>query len=668
MRYKKFKEYNFKLCFVNFLFLLFMSAYRLIFFVYFKKGVDLHGFGFDILKMFFMGIRLDLSVIALVNVPVALIFVVILILKKTFLFKSFFLFLKYYYCILVGLIFTTLCVDFNFYSVFRDHLNILIFGLFEDDTMALIQTFYQNYNLLLIGACIIFFFVIAFFVSKFVLKFKEYNFKFPSIFVRIGVSLLTLAFISIAIRGTFAMYPIGVYSDVSSNVFINKTAINCFYTLQKAFEHREKGKQDFDYVEKAGYKENIRHAFADFLGKNISEISQNNPEKSLIFKTQYNLQLEKLKPNVIFILMESFGSDLIKYNSPKFNVLGGLKKHFDDDIVFYNFTSEGRITIETIEALFLNIVFKPSTSMRIPQSKYVFREYPFASVVPYKKKGYDTSFIYGGSSSWRNIGTFASNLGFNKVLGEGCLKSSLSKGPWGIHDEYLFDAIFEDLISEGGSKFIFVLTTSNHSPYVLPKDYKVMSLEIPESLKKKVYDMDEAGKIFATYQYANEMLARFIDRVKNSKYSDNTIIVVTGDHSFNFYQIDSLLDRIKVPFYLYVPKSIKPKNIDTSVFGSHLDIMPTLYNLSLSNESYISEGINLFSSKAKDNSIVYQEFIMDKSYALEWKFLDNKASYYIWDKNYILRDSQKTDNHKKLEKHFLSMVAISDYLIKNTGD
>jgi phosphoglycerol transferase MdoB-like AlkP superfamily enzyme len=645
-----------------------MSAYRFIFFIHFGKGVDLNGFSFDILKAFFMGARLDLSVIALINAPITLIFAVILILRKTSLVKSFFSFLQYYYCILIGLILTIFYVDFNFYAYFQDHLNILVFGLIEDDTSALIKTFYQNYNVLLIGAGIIFFFAAAFFVSKFVLKLKEYNLKFPNIFVRIAASLLAIAFIAIAIRGTFAMYPIGVYSDVSSNVFINKTSINCFYTLQKAFEHREMERQDLDYVEKVGYKDNIRQAFADFLGENINKIPHNNPETSLIFKTQYDSQLEKLKPNVIFILMESFGGDLIKYNSPKFNVLGGLKKHFDEDIVFYNFTSEGRITIETIEALFLNIVFKPSTSMRISQSKYVFREYPFASVAPYKKKGYDTSFIYGGSSGWRNIGTFASNLGFNKILGEGRLKSSWSKGSWGIYDEYLFDAIFEDLTSEGGSKFIFALTTSNHSPYTLPKGYKVLPLEIPESLKEKIYDMDEAGKRFATYQYANEMLARFIDRIKNSKYADNTIIAVTGDHSFNLYQIDSLLDRVKVPFYLYIPKSLKPKNIDTSVFGSHLDIMPTLYNISLSNESYISEGIDLFSSRAKDTSIVYQEFAMDKAYALEWKFLDNKASYYEWDKDYILRASPKTDNHKRLEKHLLSMVAISDYLIKNTGE
>jgi phosphoglycerol transferase MdoB-like AlkP superfamily enzyme len=645
-----------------------MSAYRFIFFTHFGKVVDLHGFGFDILKAFFMGSRLDLSVIALINAPIALIFVVIFILRKISLFKSFFSFLKYYYCILIGLILTMFCVDFNFYSYFQDHINILVFGLFEDDTMSLIKTFYQNYNLFLIGICIISFYVTIFFISKFILKFKEYNFKLPNIFARFGISILIVIFIVISIRGTFAIRPIGVYSDVSSNIFLNKTAINCIFTLQRAFDYRAREKEDIDYVKRAGYKDNIKKAFADFLGKNINEIPQNNLETSLIFKTPYNAKAEKLKPNVIFILMESLGGDLIKYNSEKFNVLGGLKKHFDEDIVFYNFSSEGSITIEAIEALFLNVVIKPKSSLFISQSKLVYRNYPFASILPYKKNDYNIIFMYGDNTSWRNVGVFTSNLGFDEVLSEGGHISKYSlKGAWGVYDEYLFDSIFDSLSKDGNSKFIFALTTTNHAPYSLPKNYKSLPLEIPDSLRDKIYDMADANKRFASYQYANEMLSRLIDRIKNSKYADNTIIAVTGDHNFNAYQIDSFLDKIRVPFYLYIPKSLKPKNIDTSVFGSHLDIMPTLYNLSLSNESYISEGINLFSSKAKDNSIVYHEFIMDKSYAVEWKFLDNKALYYIWDKDYILRDFPKTDNHKKLERHFLSMVAISDYLIKNTG-
>jgi phosphoglycerol transferase MdoB-like AlkP superfamily enzyme len=664
---KDLKNIFLKIIFVNLFFLLFMSAYRFIFFIHFGKGIDLHSFGLDIFKAFFMGARLDLSIIAMINAPVSFIFVAILILGKSLPFKYFFSFLKYYYCIFIGLILTIFCIDFNFYSYFQDHLNILIFGFIEDDTKALIQTFYKNYNLFLIGIFVIFFLVISFFVVKFILKFKEYNFKFPNIFLRFGISSLTLILIFIAIRGTVVLHPIGVYTDISANMFINKTAINCFYTLQRAFEHRANERKSFDYVEKSGYKNNISQAFADFLGKDIADIPQNNPETSLISKTPYNAQAEKLKPNVILILMESLGRDIIKYNSPEFNVLGGLKKHFDEDIVFYNFACEGRITIEAVEALLLNIVLKPRASICFSQSKFVHNNYPFSSILPYKKKGYNAIFMYSDNTSWKNVGVAATNLGFDEIVNEaGALIAGSSRGTWGVYDEYLFDAIFDKLSKGNESKFIFSLTTTNHTPYSLPKGYKKLPLKIPYSLKDKIFDIYDGNKRFTTYQYANEMLSHLIDKIKNSKYANNTIIAVTGDHNFNAYQIDSLFSKVGVPFYLYIPKALRPENIDTSVFGSHMDIMPTLYNLSLSNESYMSQGVDLFSDKAKDNVIVNQDFIMNKFGAVEWDIVNDKMSYYVWDENFILRSSTKTYELENLEKRFLSIVAVSDYLVKNT--
>jgi phosphoglycerol transferase MdoB-like AlkP superfamily enzyme len=118
-----------------------------------------------------------------------------------------------------------------------------------------------------------------------------------------------------------------------------------------------------------------------------------------------------------------------------------------------------------------------------------------------------------------------------------------------------------------------------------------LSIKIPTSLKDGIFNIKDAMKRFAAYQYANEMLGRFISKIKKSKYADNTIIAVVGDHNFRFHQVDNFIDKIGVPFYIYVPKSLRPKNVDTSVLGSHLDVMPTLYNLSLSQESYMSEGI-----------------------------------------------------------------------------
>ncbi|MDR3253900.1 MAG: sulfatase-like hydrolase/transferase, partial [Endomicrobium sp.] len=610
---KDFKTFFFKIVSLNFIFLLLMSAYRFIFFVHYGKSIDLNGLCCDILRAFCIGVRFDLSVISGINAPAMLLFIILFIVGRQDFFKPFIKFLKYYYTILIGILFVLFCIDFHFYAYFQDHLNILIYGFFEDDTKALIKTFYENYNLFLTGLIILVFFAVVFFISKFILKFKNYNFLLPNKIARILISAILSFFIFMFIRGSVSWHAIGVYSDISSNTFVNKVAINCVFTLQRAIEHKAEERKDIDYIVKTGYGNDIRRAFADFLNKDISTIPQKHPEKSIISKTSFNKKIENAKPTVILIVMESFGGDLIKYNSKNFNILGSLKKHFDKDIVFYNFSSEGNITVNAVEATFLNTAIRPN-AFYISQSKYVYKKYLFASLYPYKKNGYETFFIYGDNSSWRNIGTFALNSGFDKALSGGVIKKNFQRGPWGIYDKYLFDLVFETLSHTDSNKFIYVLTTTNHPPYSLPGDYKKLPLEIPDSLKNQTSNINNLKKRFAVYQYANEMLGQFIDKIKSSKYADNTIIAVTGDHSYNAYHIESFFDNICVPFYLYIPKTIKPKNIDTHVLGSHLDIMPTLYNLSLSNIEYMSEGTDLLSKKALNNTILYKDYIMNRNF------------------------------------------------------
>jgi phosphoglycerol transferase MdoB-like AlkP superfamily enzyme len=647
-----------------------MSVYRFIFFIYYGKCVNLNGLGFDIFKTFYMGCRFDLSVIAGVNVPAVVLFVLLFIIGKQSFFKPFLAFLKYYYMVFIGIILTLCCVDFYFYAYFQDHLNILVFGFIEDDTVALIKTFYENYNLFLIGCGIFALFTAVFFISKIILKHKDYTFRFPNVFFRFLLSS-TLGFsVFLMVRGSVGLHAIGVYSDLSSNVFLNKTAINCVFTLQRAVEHKIKESEvdGIDYIAKTGYENNIRQAFADFLGKDINTIPEEKPEKSLVFKTSVNKKTENLKPNVILIVMESFGNDLIKYNSEQFNVLGELKKHFDEDIVFHNFSSEGTITIEAVEATFLNTRIRPN-STSLTQSKYAYKQYQFAAVVPYKQNGYETFFFYGDNTSWRNVGTFALKLGFDKTFSGGLIKKNFARGPWGVYDEYLFDLVFETLSQNDSNKFIYVLTTTNHPPYTLPNDYRRLPLEIPKSLKDSTYNINKAEQRFASYQYSNEMLGRFISKIKNSKYADNTIIAVTGDHSFNTYRIENFFDAIRVPFYLYIPKSIRPENVNTDVFGSHLDIMPTLYNLSLSNVEYMSEGTDLLSRNAVNNTISYENWLIDKYHAMEDAVFANSAiKYYSLDTNHKLIPTSEMPEHKSLLKRALSMIAISDYLIKNTGN
>jgi phosphoglycerol transferase MdoB-like AlkP superfamily enzyme len=493
------------------------------------------------------------------------------------------------------------------------------------------------------------------------------------IFQKILLSAFLLLLNFAIIRGSFSMFPLGLpYAEVSPNAFINKTAINAFYTLEDAATVRGQ-ESGIDYIEKAGYKDNIRAAFADYLGKDISQIPKDSPENSLIVSIPFNRDIEEMRPNVILIVMESFGSDLIKYQSAQFDILGSLKKHFDSDLLFMNFLPQHSVTIGSLESIITGIARKPRSAY-LSQSKYVYNDYDFYGLKNYKERNYETLFFYGGNLGWRQLEPFMTSLGFDEVFGEGSMPSHFERNQWGVFDGYLFDFVFERFTKDDKRKFALILTMTNHPPFSLPKNYKAGSLKAPQTLEKRVLNKETAQKRYETYSYSADLLGRFIEKIKNSKYGENTIIAVTGDHNFwglFQYEDGELLDSAGVPFYLYIPKKIKPEGkIDISVFGSHIDIMPTLYAVSLSNAKVMQMGRNLLSKNASEN-IASQDtgIIMDKKYAVSYNFDLGDAAYFVSDKNNgrkVVRSDEK-EGHLRLIKHYLSQTAIADYLIKNTG-
>lgn len=650
-----------------------MSAFRFAFFKYYGRGIDFNGLGFDIIKAFYMGIRYDLSVLAYLNIPVVFILLILIFASGENLFKKFVFFFKYYYTLSMGSLIVFFGIDFTFYSYFQNHLNVLVFGLFEDDTAAIISTLSQNYNLFLVTGGFILSYVMVFFISKYVLSYLKYENLFESkkIVLKLVVAVLMISTNIIVARGSLGHFSLRIDDlQVSKNVFLNKVSINAVYTLEKAIELKSKN-NDYDCANKAGYRNSIRKAFADYLNLDIDDISEENPEISLLKNIPYNKTIESIKPNVILIIMESFGSDLLKYNSENFNVLGELKKHFDTDFVFYNFLPAHDNTIGSLEGIITNVTRLP-LPMFLAQSKYAYKKYIFSGPMPYNDKGYETTFIYGGNNGWRNLCNFIPNLGFDNVLGEGNMDKNYARGVWGVYDEYLFDYLFKILRQNDNQKFICVLSTTNHPPYSMPSNYKKLPLNIPQDLEKNIIGKSLAEKRFVTYQYSNEMLGRFITKIKNSKYANNTIIAITGDHNFSgilAYSDEKTLDSLSVPFYLYIPKPLRPVKVDTSVFGSHLDIMPTLYNLSISNSKYMAMGMNILSEKAKDNIISDRGVIMDKKGVVKYDFFKGTHLYYFWNKsnNREIKYSHRTDNSERLIKHYLSAIAVSEYLIKSTG-
>jgi phosphoglycerol transferase MdoB-like AlkP superfamily enzyme len=195
------------------------------------------------------------------------------------------------------------------------------------------------------------------------------------------------------------------------------------------------------------------------------------------------------------------------------------------------------------------------------------------------------------------------------------------------------------------------LTTNNHPPYTIPKEYKSNSLVFSDDLKKHLTgSMDLAKKRFHDYAYALDTLGEFLDNVKTTDLKNNTVVAVTADNNTveGIMKYDDYYNTTKlIPFYLYLPKYLMPKTpIDVTLASSHKDIFPTLYNLTLSDANYTAIGTNLLDKKHIHCGFNDAGVIMSKDGA----FKLGKA---------------KTAAQKECQQYYKASLAVTEYLIKS---
>ncbi|MBQ3943150.1 MAG: sulfatase-like hydrolase/transferase [Elusimicrobia bacterium] len=665
---------------INIVVLVFLAVYRFFFFVYFADFSAISSLKLYVLKAFWMGFRFDLSVVAYINAPITLLFLICLLLKSYPFFKKIISFIKYYYFAIFTLMFLAIFVDLAFYAYFKDHYNLMIFGFFEDDTFALIKTILCDYRFYGLVIAFVILTLFIFNLSKWTYKELKYNERFFNTlywkpFKKFAVIFLILALNFIFARGSFSMFPLGLfYSQISPNQFINKLCVNPIHPLADTIYLKIKNANNsIDLKEVFKYK-NQEEVINDLTV--LSKYNNATDIKDIFYKTtKENNALQTIKPNVILIVMEGFGEMPVINNSEKFDVLGELKQHFSKDIVFNNFLAAGFITIHAIESMTLGIPQRPYVN-QITQTQDAFCQFASSMVLPYKNAGYRSTAIYGGSMTWRDLEGFFKVQGFDETIGEGNVHVEADdRHSWGINDDKLYELLEKQLFDEDikEPQFIYAITTQTHPPYKVPGDYQSLPLEIPLSIQKMMSSKDLKNKnLFKVYQYANNQLAKFITDIKKSKFADNTIIAVTGDHNLrelsNYVPEESFV-RYAVPFYLYIPQQIKEslniQKVNTDICGSHIDIMPTLYNLSLSSKEYVSAGNNLLDC---DDNIAFNTdgVVLRNDIAIKYNFVDDSIQSFSFDnKNKMLSVTEETQEHISLKKYYKAIMTISDIFVKN---
>lgn len=584
---------------------------RIQFLVSFGDFNDLSGYIPDLLYAFVMGLRFDIKVLAFGLLPMAFLSLAqFLNYRKPNKYSFFNRFSLIYSLILFSLIIIISVIDFYFFKFFHTRISVLFFGIIEDDTIAVLKSVWSDYPVVLILFSFLVLLVIMIFILSKLTRSTVKYYYLESLWLRFLLVMIFLGTYFLGLRGSVGMVPLDVrYSTISSNTFVNTLTLNGVFSLKTAFKDRKLAVISTDIPAMlANYDfQKPEDAISAYLGKNINDsisLMQN-----LLITTPKDSLLENRPPNVVFIFMESMSNYYLNLHSKELNLLGKLEDQLKDCYVFRNFVSSTSGTIYSLENVLVG-------TPRAPLSQSVYQNRSLSSSVakPFHDHGYATSFVTGGSLGWRNLDKFIFHQYFDEVEGESALKKFYPNAKtceWGVQDEHIFDRIYQ-ILSNGGGKpqFIFSFTISNHTPYETPDSYNAYQLSINDSVKSRLKVSPEmALKNLKAYQYANNCLGQFLEDLRKSPLGENTIVVATGDHNilqlFEFTDRD-LLWKYSVPLVLYVPEKYKPTNIvNTKRFGSHKDIFPTIFNLALSNATYLNTGNDLL---AVDNKKGFGEF------------------------------------------------------------
>jgi phosphoglycerol transferase MdoB-like AlkP superfamily enzyme len=573
----------------------------------------------ELLNTFWLGFRFDIKLIATLLIVVYLISLLSFNKISHKVFSAIFM-------LLIAMIILLSFSNYGYYKFFGNEFNSLLFGIKYDGTKEVITSIISDKILIALLIMSILTTLLFLYIWK---RFEAKRFK-DSYLVHIVILLVMVIFA----RGSLGTFPLNKKTiNNVDNTFLSNALLNPSWQLYYAYKDL---KLNHLTSSKKVLKKNRVKNYNELLSK--AGYSNQNQLKIETSKSQF---LEEKRPNVIFVLMESWSSYIALFDKSDNNVLGDFKKHSQEDYFFTKFFSNGYGTNPTIEELLLNSPIKD-----LSQSQANETPFSLFALRPYIQKGYSSIFLSGGSSSWRNHNRFWKTQGFDDYIGRATIEKHYKtkcNNTWGVYDELLFKYLEENIFEKKKEPFFaFLLTTNNHPPVELPEDFKMPKINL-EYYGLSNQDQDKKRRVGA-YNYQTDALGDFLTWLKASKYKENTIVVATGDHiikGFKDYNLPKeLFYKYAVPLYLYLPpKYDKLKGIDREIVGSHNDIFPTLYNLTLSNASYYNFGTPLMQKDKKSFGWNEQgKYIFHSG-------VSDKKNLYLWDSNLTSKS-----NHTPLSK------------------
>lgn len=394
---------------------------------------------------------------------------------------------------------------------------------------------------------------------------------------------------------------------------------------------------------------------------------------------------DSTQPNVVIIIVESLGADLMGENPDKVCFMPFLKSLTKKSLYWKNCLST---TPRSFGAV-------PAVTGSVPHG---LKGFQFGDIPKHnsllsllKSNGYNTNAFYAGNFSFDRIYDYliAQDIDYmSPYYDEFCKDNDSEKDGtyWGYNDDVLFQKSLEQVCQRDSTKPYcdLYVTISQHENLnlkdkKLQESYYTKAQKLYKSLSKKSQNIlqDNIG-VLASTLYADDAIQHFLTAYSKSGLDKNTIFVITGDHSMNLDKTNPL-DPYHVPLIIWSPLLKQAKTYNSVV--SHNDIAPSLSALLSGNFSlpktetvqWVGEGLDTavhFRSNINQYFLRYSREIVDGIIG-DYYFSAEDGQNTIYKIQENLRIGKQEKKNSKLQqsivKKLQSLVYIDNYVYTNNS-
>lgn len=356
--------------------------------------------------------------------------------------------------------------------------------------------------------------------------------------------VLLWAALFIPIRGGFKVSTMNIGKVYfSENMRLNHAATNPLFSLLASSQKQESFKLQYRFMK----DDEANKLVAQMYDQDVVHRSYQAPQQWILTTD---------RPNILFVVMESFSSKLMASLGGERNVAVNLDRLSAEGLLFRHFYATSFRTDRGLVSILSGFPSQPTTSiMKMPK---VSQSLP-SIAASLRKVGYTADYYYGGDADFTNMRSYLKGTGFEKIVCDDDFPVSDRLSKWGAPDHLLFEKVLSNLRQNKRQKpwFKVVQTLSSHEPFDVP--YHRLN-----------------DKILNAFAYTDSCVGHFVDELKKLPLWKNTLVVLVPDHLGCYPQdIDNLsVERYQIPLIFLGGALKEPGTVD--IHGSQTDIAATL--------------------------------------------------------------------------------------------